>query len=123
MLTFSSDLIPCGYQNTARIGFLFQELTFVYSVLQITVFDSPAARGKFSCKNTPKFTARGPSSVARPHLILVRNIGKIYVYKKLLNKRTKLINKYQVNKGHYKLSSGRLPVATDYIAHIANLYR
>ena len=35
-----------------------QELTFVDSVLLITVFDLAAVRGKFSCKNTPKFTAR-----------------------------------------------------------------
>ena len=28
-----------------------------------------------------------------------------------------------VNKGNYQLSSGRLSVATDYNAHVANLYR
>jgi hypothetical protein len=37
---------------------MLEEFTFVDSVLQITVFDSAAVRGKFSCKNTPKFTAR-----------------------------------------------------------------
>ena len=37
---------------------MLQELTFVDSVLLITVFDLAAVRGKFSCKNTPKFTAR-----------------------------------------------------------------
>jgi hypothetical protein len=37
---------------------MLQELTFVDSVLLITVFDSVAVRGKFSCKNRPKFTAR-----------------------------------------------------------------
>jgi hypothetical protein len=37
---------------------MLQELTFVDSVLLITVFDSAAVRCKFSCKNTPKFNAR-----------------------------------------------------------------
>ena len=37
---------------------MLNELTFVDSVLLITVFDLAAVRGKFSCKNTPKFTAR-----------------------------------------------------------------
>ena len=37
---------------------MLHELTFVDSVLLITVFDLAAVRGKFSCKNTPKFTAR-----------------------------------------------------------------
>jgi hypothetical protein len=37
---------------------MLQELTFVDSVLLIIVFDSAAVRGKFSCKNRPKFTAR-----------------------------------------------------------------
>ena len=35
-----------------------QEPTFVDSVLLVAVFDLPAVRGKFSCKNLPKFTAR-----------------------------------------------------------------
>ena len=41
---------------------MLQELTFVDSVLLITVFDSAAVRGKFSCKikyTYNKFTARG----------------------------------------------------------------
>ncbi len=37
---------------------MLQELTFGNSVLLITVVDTAAVRGKFSCKNTPKFTAR-----------------------------------------------------------------
>jgi hypothetical protein len=38
---------------------------------------------------------------------------------KLINSVNKISQ--QVNKGNYQLSSGRLPVATDYIAHVANL--
>jgi hypothetical protein len=47
---------------------MLQELTFVDSVLLITVFDLAAVRGKFSCKNTPKSTARAPARAraARP---------------------------------------------------------
>ena len=37
---------------------MLQQLTFVDSFLLIIVFDLPAVRGKFSCKNIPKFTAR-----------------------------------------------------------------
>jgi hypothetical protein len=37
---------------------MLRELNFVDSVLLITVFDLAAVRGKFSCKNTPKSTAR-----------------------------------------------------------------
>jgi hypothetical protein len=35
-----------------------QQLTFVDSVLLVTVFDLLAVRGKFSCKNIPKCIAR-----------------------------------------------------------------
>ena len=39
---------------------MLQQLTFVDSVMLMTVVDSPAVRGKFSCscKNTRKFIAR-----------------------------------------------------------------
>ena len=40
---------------------MLQELTFVDNVLPITVFDLPAVRGKFSCKNIPtKFSINLP---------------------------------------------------------------
>ena len=45
---------------------MLEGLTFVDSLLLITVFDLAAVRGKFSCKNTPKFTAR-PELAARLH--------------------------------------------------------
>jgi hypothetical protein len=38
--------------------FSLKQLTFVDIILLLIVFDIPAVRGKFSCKNTPKFTAR-----------------------------------------------------------------
>ena len=56
LLTFLCD--PAGLRNGARRRWMLQELTFVDSVLLLTVFDLAAVRGKFSCKNTPKFTAR-----------------------------------------------------------------
>jgi hypothetical protein len=59
LLTFLCD--HAGYRNGARGRWMLQELTFVDSVLLIrliTLFDLAAVRGKFSCKNTPKFTAR-----------------------------------------------------------------
>ena len=34
-----------------------QQLTFVDSISPITLFDLPAVRGKFGCKNTPEFIA------------------------------------------------------------------
>ena len=41
------------------------ELTFVDSVLLVTVFDLHAVRGKFSCKNIPKFTAKFTKNMLR----------------------------------------------------------
>ena len=61
---FTFILDPAGFWNTARIRWMLQELTFVDSVLLVTVFDLPAVRGKFSCKNIPKFTAR-PDALGR----------------------------------------------------------
>jgi hypothetical protein len=49
---------------------MLHELTFVDSVLLITVFDLAAVRDKFSCKHTPKFTWRpelGRTIHARTH--------------------------------------------------------
>jgi hypothetical protein len=56
LLTFLRD--PAGFRNGASLRWMLQELTFVDSVLLITVFDLAVVRGKFRCKNTPKFTAR-----------------------------------------------------------------
>jgi hypothetical protein len=52
-----------GFRDTARIRWMLEELTFVDRVLLITVVDLATVRSKFSCKNTPKFTARAPSLV------------------------------------------------------------
>ena len=49
---------------------MLQELTFVDSVLLITVFDLAAVRAKFSCKNTPKFTARPELGRTNPNVQL-----------------------------------------------------
>jgi hypothetical protein len=56
LLTFSSD--PAGFRNGASLRYMLQQLTFVDSIPQITMFDLPAVRNKFSCKNTSTFTAR-----------------------------------------------------------------
>ena len=45
---------------------MLQELTFVDSVLLITVSTLAAVRGKFSCRNTPKFTTRHQLGRANP---------------------------------------------------------
>jgi hypothetical protein len=37
---------------------MLHKLTFVDSVLPITVFDLAEVRDKFSCKSTPRFTVR-----------------------------------------------------------------
>jgi hypothetical protein len=60
LLTFLCDPAgtAAGYRNGASLRWMLQELTFVDSVLLITVFDLAAIRGEFSYKNTPKFTAR-----------------------------------------------------------------
>jgi hypothetical protein len=55
----------------AFAGRMLQELTFVDSVLLITVFDLYAVRGKFSCKNTPKFTARPELGRTNPFAAMV----------------------------------------------------
>ena len=52
---------------------MLQELTFVDSVLLITVFDLAAVRGKFSCKNTPKFTARPELGRTNPDMPLLKS--------------------------------------------------
>ena len=48
---------------------MLQELTFVDGVLLLTVFDLPAVRGKFSCKNIPKFTARPELGRTSPFMV------------------------------------------------------
>jgi hypothetical protein len=53
---------------------MLQELTFVDSVLLITVFDLVAVRGKFSSKNTPKFTARPELGRTNPHCAVMHRI-------------------------------------------------
>jgi hypothetical protein len=45
---------------------MLQELTFVDSVLLITVSTLAAVRGKFSCRNTPKFTTRPELGSTKP---------------------------------------------------------
>jgi hypothetical protein len=61
--------------------FLLQQLTFVNIILLITVFDSPAIRGKFSGKNTPKFTTQpelgrtNPAASIDRVLFVRRNVG------------------------------------------------
>ena len=53
---------------------MLQELTFVDSFLIIAVFDLAAVRGKFSCKNSPEFTAR-PELGRTCALQLVTTVG------------------------------------------------
>ena len=49
---------------------MLQELTFVDSVVLLTVFDVATVRGKFSCKNPPKFTAWPELGGTNPHIQL-----------------------------------------------------
>ena len=57
----SSQLFCCNIYFLKNKEFSLQQLTFVDNVLLVTAFDLPAVRSKFSCKNTPKFTARRPA--------------------------------------------------------------